>query len=125
MAQDDRGPLPRRQGEQVCPQCVVVDDRRGHVFAHRLRQVLRWALVEPAPPPPRDGGRRDHSSGVGLRVRDLAQPGPRDVRLLQGLLHQVLGQLVVAQDQVRHPEQRTGAGRDEVRELLCVPAPCC
>ena len=78
-------------------------------------------FVEGAPPTPRDRRGRDHAARVRLGVGHVAQPRPGDVGLGQRLLHQVLRQLVVAEEEVRHPEQGGGTGRDERAELLGVP----
>src|SRR4029453_17759501 len=49
---------------------------------------------------------------------DLAEPLPGQVGLGQGGLEQVLGGGPVAREEVRRAQQRGGAGRDELAELL-------
>ena len=50
------------------------------------------------------------------------EPRPGHIGLGKRLLHQVLRELIVAQDQVRDPEQGSGTRTDELAELLFVPA---
>ena len=54
-----------------------------------------------------------HGAGVRLGVVRLVQPVPGQVGAGQGRLDQVLGQLLVAGQRVRRPQQGGPAGPDE------------
>ena len=67
--------------------------------------------------PPADHLVDDHPAHVRLRLVGPAHPPPLRVRRGQRGLHRVLGQLVVARDRVRRPEQPVRHGGHERLEL--------
>ena len=74
-------------------------------------------VLAPRAPPRVDPQVREHGPGVRER-RAVAHAAPRPVRALQGLLHEVLGPVRVAAEQVRDAVQRRGVLAHEHGELL-------
>ena len=105
VAQDDDGSLPGRQPADGVPEVLVVaglasgaDVRPGPLW-----HGSRGLLAMPTPTPPRGGRRGEDAPDVVLGV--TLDPLPREPRLAQRRLEQVLGGRLVADEQVRRAEQ--------------------
>lgn len=115
VAQHDHRALPRGQGPQRlkdgdAAQGRLRTVRRGRAdLGHRRR---RWLAA-----PPRDVRVVQRPAHVRLGIA-VANPRPVLVRLRQRRLQQVLGEVVVAGEQVRRPGQRRAAGAHEVPEVV-------
>jgi hypothetical protein len=123
VAQDHHGALARRQLEQSAVQRIGLSHVVGEVTCRRACGLGRLGgqdLGQPASAPPGHVLAVEHRPDVGLGVTSRHEPCPAQAGLGERGLDQVLGELLVAGQQVRRPQQGAGTGRHEGVERALV-----
>jgi hypothetical protein len=118
VPEHDNGTLAHGQPHERPAQDQAVDRVPFLVRAvPPVGQLARVHLGRPPAAPPAHLYVVHHPARVRLRVAVDAEPAPRPVRTGERLLDQVLGEVAVARQEVRRPQQRGGLNMDEQVEV--------